>query len=158
MPSIEQIRKLADELKLEPALVQAVCEVEANGSGFLPAGAKSPAGRIVAGLLSRDDVRRIHGDISDILYERWGAKPYGSTNSQWDRLERARAICRPAADESASWGIAQVMGFHWQALGWPSIDAFVQDMHSYDGQLVQPGSPGNTGRFDSDCQAHGCHE
>ena len=50
MPTVEQIRKLAAELKLEPALVQAVCLVEASGSGFLPPGAKSPAGRVVAGL------------------------------------------------------------------------------------------------------------
>ena len=160
MPTVEQIRKLAAELKLEPALVQAVCLVEANGSGFLPPGAKSPAGRVVAGLpkilfephvywqrlkaqrpsynpaglLTRDDVRRIHGDISDLIYERWGTRPYGSTNAQWDRLERARAICRPAADESASWGSFQILGQNWQALGYKSVAEFVEKMHSTEGQ------------------------
>ena len=155
MPTIEQVRKLADELKLEPALIQAVIVVESSGSGFLPAGAKSPAGRIVAGLpkilfephvwwrrlkaqrpsynpaglLTRDDVKRLHPNLHEILYERWGAKPYGSTNSQWDRLERARAINRPSSDESASWGSFQILGENWQSLGYESTDEFVEKMH-----------------------------
>ena len=115
----EQINALAAELKLEPAAVHAVCEVESAGSGFLPKGAKTPQGRIVAGypkvlfephifwtqlqkqrppftpakLLIRDDIRKEYGDISDILYQKWRTRPYGSMLAQWDRLSRARGIC-----------------------------------------------------------------
>jgi hypothetical protein len=163
------VQTLAAELQLEPALVQAVCSVEASGSGFLPAGAKTPSGRDIAGsfgcppgssvpkilfephvfwkqlqiqkppynpakLLTRADVRAAHGDLSDILYQKQGSRPYGSFNAQWDRLDRAAAICRPAAYESASWGAYQIMAYHWKTLGWPDLDAFIADMYTTEGQ------------------------
>ncbi|MGA0525154.1 N-acetylmuramidase domain-containing protein, partial [Escherichia coli] len=47
---------------------------------------------------------------------------------EWDRLARAIEINRPAALESASWGLFQIMGFHWKLLGFASVQAFVNAM------------------------------
>jgi len=54
---------------------------------------------------------------------------YGSAASQHARLARAENIHRAAARESASWGAFQIMGFHWRALGYDSIDTFVDAMY-----------------------------
>src|SRR6478609_3474242 len=46
----------------------------------------------------------------------------------WDQLNRARALDRDAADQSASHGAFQVMGMHWKRLAYPSVNALVDSM------------------------------
>lgn len=87
-----------------------------------------------AGLLKRQDVRDKHGDISDILYEKWGEKSYGTEANQWGRLLRARQINADAANCSASWGFGQVLCANWESLGYESPQHFVDEQSSYDGQ------------------------
>jgi hypothetical protein len=144
------IKAAAEQLGVEPCALQAVCEVESNGNGFLQDGRPKilfephifwrelkKRGYNPAGLLTRADVRNIHGDISDILYEKWGARPYGSEAAQWGRLTRARAIDEEAALKSASWGAFQIMGFNYAACGFKSVRGFVEVMTigGYAGQL-----------------------
>ena len=38
-----------------------------------------------------------------------------------------------AALESASWGLFQIMGFHWKALGYSSVQQFTQSMVASEG-------------------------
>ena len=158
------IAALAKDLNLEPALVRAVCEVESGGSGFYPAGAKTPSGSPVAGLpvilfepavfwrrlgLQRpplDPVKILQDPargqtspafnipIEHVLHRKWGELPYGSSLLQYDKLARASAVCRPAALESASWGAWQIMGYHWKALGFPSAEEFTGSMGTLEGQ------------------------
>ena len=45
---------------------------------------------------------------------------------RWDLLDRAAAFSRPAALESVSWGIGQIMGAHWKALGFGSVEEMVE--------------------------------
>ena len=45
---------------------------------------------------------------------------------RWDLLHRAAAFSRPAALESVSWGIGQIMGAHWKALGFGSVEEMVE--------------------------------
>jgi len=62
-------------------------------------------------------------------YSKWGGKPYPkSFDGRWQQLEAAATRNRVAALESASWGLFQVMGFHWQALGYASVNAFASAM------------------------------
>lgn len=49
---------------------------------------------------------------------------------RWALLARAEAIDRRAAHESVSWGIGQVMGAHWQWLGYANVDALVAEARS----------------------------
>lgn len=44
------------------------------------------------------------------------------------RLEMAKQISESCAIESASFGLFQIMGFHWQALGYQSAKEFEQQM------------------------------
>lgn len=54
------------------------------------------------------------------------------TQANWARkkatLDRARSISRDAADYACSWGLGQVMGYHFAAQGFPSPSAFVTAM------------------------------
>ncbi|MDX7826420.1 N-acetylmuramidase family protein [Aeromonas caviae] len=45
---------------------------------------------------------------------------YAGGAAEWERLQLAISLHRDAAIESASWGMFQIMGFHWQALGFAS--------------------------------------
>ena len=151
--SWSDIRETAERLGLEPRALSAVVEVEANGDGFLPDGRpkilfephvfwKELIKRRYnpEGLLKRADVRLARGDISDILYKKWRARPYGTVNAQWGRLERARAINEDAALCSASWGAFQIMGFNYEVCGYASVAEFVADMSAgYAGQLAALG-------------------
>jgi hypothetical protein len=49
--------------------------------------------------------------------------------SEYSRLTEAARLNADAAHESASWGAFQIMGYHWKALDYSSIDDFVSRMH-----------------------------
>ncbi|MFM5138421.1 N-acetylmuramidase domain-containing protein [Aeromonas rivipollensis] len=42
---------------------------------------------------------------------------YAGGAAEWERLQLAISLCWVAAIESASWGMFQIMGYHWPALG-----------------------------------------
>ena len=66
---------------------------------------------------------------SSFSYSKWGAQPYPkSFDGRWAQMETASKHDPVAALESASWGLFQVMGFHWKALGYESAHAFASAM------------------------------
>ncbi len=44
-------------------------------------------------------------------------------------MNAAAQYHRASALESASWGIGQVMGYHWEILGYASLQAFINAMY-----------------------------
>ena len=57
--------------------------------------------------------------------------------ARWELLDRAIAIDREAALSSTSWGVGQVMGVHWQWLGYGSADALVAEARrGAEGQIA----------------------
>lgn len=50
---------------------------------------------------------------------------YGKFSAQYPKLERAIALDRNAALQSASWGAFQIMGRNFKAAGYPTVEAFV---------------------------------
>jgi len=54
---------------------------------------------------------------------------YGLYSVQHQRLSAAAEYHRKSALESASWGLGQVMGYHWKSLGYKSLQAFVNAMY-----------------------------
>lgn len=54
---------------------------------------------------------------------------YIGGTAEHQRLAQARQLDEVAALESASWGAFQVMGYHWQRLGYSSIHDFVAAMN-----------------------------
>jgi len=98
----------AEQLGVEVAAIKAVIEVETgNRGGFLTVG--KPVilfeGHIFwRQLKSRGiDPAKYQKDNEDILYPKWTKTHYRGGLKEYDRLERARAIHREAADSSASW-------------------------------------------------------
>ncbi len=54
----------------------------------------------------------------------------GAPGGEWARLQRAAAIDLASAQESASWGLFQIMGYYWSRLGFGSAQAMVDAMNA----------------------------
>jgi hypothetical protein len=124
----------ADTLEVELAAVMAVNEVESRGRGFHIGGPRHGEPVI---LFERHIMRRrlIHHEVNpiphqqqrpDIVNHRPGGYVGGAR--EHDRLAAAARIHDQAAIESASWGLFQIMGFHWSALGYASAEVFADAM------------------------------
>lgn len=128
-----QIAAQAKALGIEVAALRAVIEVECKGSGFNADGAPVilferhvMRQRLIAN--KRDiDLNLISAERPDLCSKSTGA--YGLYSAQHGRLNAAAQYHRDSALESASWGIGQVMGYHWKALGYLSLQTFINAMY-----------------------------
>lgn len=124
-PSDELWNKLATSLGIEVPVLKAVAYVESSGSGFLPSSSKPKV------LFEGHVFHRLTGGIYDdeypnLSYRKWSREKYsGSLAGEWRRLEAACQLNRPAALQSASWGMFQIMGFNYAYCGCPDVEAFV---------------------------------
>jgi hypothetical protein len=128
-----QIEAQAKKLGLEIATLRAVIEVECKGSGFNSDG--TPVilferhvfrQRLIANKRVLDLALAMR-ERPDLCNKSAGG--YGLYSAQHGRLNAAAQYHRDSALESASWGIGQVMGYHWNALGYPSLQAFINAMY-----------------------------
>lgn len=60
-----------------------------------------------------------------------------SQAARWEMLDRAMAIDADAALESVSWGLGQVMGYHWKRLGYMSVRHMVKRAREGAGGQVE---------------------
>ena len=137
----EQIQTIAKHNNIPYAALRAVIEVECKGSGFnadntpvilferhifrrqlIANGKKSLADRLVK-------------ERPDLCYTSMGA--YGKYSQQHKRMSEAAQYDRTSALESASWGIGQVMGFHWKSLGYPSLQSFINAMYKDEASQLE---------------------
>lgn len=130
----QQYKNSAKALNVPVATIKAVAEVESGGDGFLTTNVP----KILfephifwkklreAGV----DPNTYTKGNADILYPKWGSKPYGKNSQQHDRLQRATKINREAALESASWGKFQIMGFNWKLCGYKTLQEFINAMYT----------------------------
>ena len=129
----EQISAQAKALGVEAAALKAVHEVECRGSGF-----NSDDTPVI--LFERHVMRQrlIAGKLFSIAEKMEVKQPnlcsktsggYGLYSAQHGRLAAAAEYHRESALESASWGLGQVMGYHWKSLGYKSLQAFVNAMY-----------------------------
>lgn len=123
------IIEAANTLDVEPAAVQAVTIVEDGGrSGFLPAPDNRPVILFESHAFHTNTRGIYDSSYPDISTSSW-IKNYGASGShQWDRLNKAISLNRPAALMSASWGKFQIMGSNWKLAGCTDIEAFVAAM------------------------------
>lgn len=124
----------ADRLNVELAAVMAINEVESRGKGFHFGGPRNGQPII---LFERHIMRRrlIHLGVDPVQHQKSrpdlvNDRPGGYIGGyrEHDRLDMASKINRKAAVESASWGIFQIMGFHWKHLGYESSRDYVAAM------------------------------
>lgn len=119
------IEAVAAELRVDPAVVHAVCEVEAAGSGFLPDG--RPKILYEAHVFYRQTGGQF--GISNVSSPRWDRSLYGAQGAhQYERLAAAIELDRAAALKSASWGMFQILGQNHAACGFADVESFVLAM------------------------------
>lgn len=129
-------------LGVEEAAVKAVASVESNGHGLI----KDATGTMVPKILFERHImfkrlrdftpiksKDMAAKYPDIVNESPGG--YKGGLAEWERLDRAIKIDRVSALESSSWGSFQIMGMHWKALGFNSVQEFVNKTYTEDGQL-----------------------
>lgn len=136
----ESIRRVAAELGIEPAALLAVVEVESGGAAFASVGGRQePLIRFEGHYFDRrlSGEKRLRARTAGLSSPVAGAvKNPKSQAERWRLLERAAGIDRQAAHESVSWGVGQVMGAHWQWLGYGSFEELVSEARrGVDGQV-----------------------
>lgn len=126
--------KAANNLGVEVAVVRALTEVESRGSGFLASG--EPKILFERHWMYKLLKRKLGKEpaINDVCNPKAGGYLGGSAEHK--RLAKAVEIDRDCALQSASWGMFQIMGFHWESLGYPSLQAFINAQYKdEDSQL-----------------------
>lgn len=123
----------ADALGVNVACVKAVVKVESRGSGFLASG--EPVilfeRHWMYKLLKQ---KGINPPLSDVCDPKAGGYLGGAR--EHERLAKAVKIDRECALQSASWGLFQIMGFHWKSLGYASVQAFINDQYTSEGKQL----------------------
>lgn len=104
--------------------IHAILEVESRGSGF--DGQGRPTLLFEPHIFWRElgaGKKRDAAARAGLAYPKWGAKGY--PKDSYPRLKQAMAIDETAALRSASYGLAQVMGFNHKAAGYDTVQAMV---------------------------------
>lgn len=121
-----------------PAM-KAVYKVESNGSGFI---GRQPKilfeGHIFWSRLEKAGLRpvELQRGNEDILYPKWTKTYYLGGAREHQRLKRAQVIHSDAALESTSWGLFQILGYHWKALGYDSVTDFTNRMAKHESEQL----------------------
>ncbi len=136
----EAIAEEAGRLRVEPAALAAVVEVESGGRVFaLVDGRQEPLIRFEGHYFDRrlSGARLQRARRAGLASPTAGAVRNPASQAQrWLLLRRATRIDRAAALESVSWGIGQVMGAHWSWLGYGSVEDLVAEARAgLHGQL-----------------------
>lgn len=128
----------ADRLDVPLASIKAVNEVESSGRGFLA------DGRPVILFERHVFWRQLQAHGIDpaphaalrpsIVNQKRGG--YAGGAAEYTRLAAASQIYAPAAQEAASWGAFQIMGYHWEALGFADIETFVATQSRSEGDQL----------------------
>ena len=128
------VKAAAERLQAHPAALCAVLDVESRGEGFLPDG--RPAilferhvfyKRLAA---AGADVESMATRFPALVNPQRGG--YAGGSAEWLRLTNAQGLAgehSAAAYESCSWGLFQIMGYHWEHLGYGSCAEFVAAMN-----------------------------
>ena len=137
----QQIKDAAKNANIEYAALKAVIEIEARSSGFFSNG--EPAILFERHVFWRQlgAIRWFTMRLKIMVAHPRVCNPqsggYGLFSEQHDKLRIAVSYNRDAALQSASWGIGQVMAYHWKALGYPSLQQFINDMYHSEAKQLE---------------------
>lgn len=126
------LAQAARTLAVPLAAVRAVNEVESRGSGFLADG--RPVILFERHIMyrqlraARHDADALARQYPNLVNPTRGGYVGGAGEHM--RLARAMEIEPACALASASWGLFQIMGFHWKLLGYASAQDFVDAMRT----------------------------
>jgi hypothetical protein len=129
--SESDLQAAADRLGVQLASIKAVNEVESRGSGFLDDGRpvilleRHVAQRQAAA--AQLDVAALQQRYPNLVNTARGG--YAGGPAEWARFDNLRSVTTQSiAVEACSWGLFQVMGYHWEMLGYASAVDFQQAM------------------------------
>lgn len=132
---LSAVKRLGAEFDVHPAALLAVIETESGGvTSALVNGRQEPLIRFEGHYFDK----RLSGATlakarkAGLSNPKAGAvKNPASQQARWDKLlTPAMMIDTQAAYESCSWGVGQVMGSHWKALGYASVLDLVNEARS----------------------------
>jgi hypothetical protein len=126
------MRAAMESLAVGASEIWTLLAVETNGCGFLPD--RRPPILFERHIFSKLTDRRF--DVCDVSDPTPGG--YGAPGAhQYERLAEAIEKNRTAALQSASWGMAQIMGQNFAAAGFRDVESMVEAMcDSEDSQLA----------------------
>ncbi len=122
-------------MNCEIAAIKAVVAVESSGGGFLPDG--RPKILFEALYFHKLTNGRYDKTNPNISSPNWNRSLYKGGVKEWDRLNEAATLNRPAALQSASWGLFQIMGANFAAAGFTSVEDFVAAMEASEGAQLK---------------------
>lgn len=124
--------RAAQTLGCSVAAIQAVAEVESLGAGFYDDGFPVILfERHKFSAFTKGRYDKTHRHLSG------PAGGYGKAGqNQRNKFNEAFALDPQAAMKSCSWGKFQIMGFNHEAVGFPTVDAFVDAMKESEGRQL----------------------
>lgn len=147
----QDIIRTAGRLGIETAVLKAVNEVESNGRGFNIDGSVKILfeGHVFWQQLKDRSINPgnfVSGNES-VLYPKWVKKHYLGGKGEYTRLNKATGIWissssaiqvagTEAAYAAASWGLFQIMGYHFKSLGYKEVIEFVGEMKESEGNQL----------------------
>ncbi|GHC64353.1 N-acetylmuramidase family protein [Limoniibacter endophyticus] len=137
---IAMVETLAAEYGYEAQTLRAIIDIESGGrTHVLVDGGKKPLirfeGHWFDRLLAPED--RQVARAAFLSASRPGAiRNPREQKDRWRMLARACALNETAALSATSWGVGQVMGFHWKVLGFVSVQELRdQACENFEGQM-----------------------
>lgn len=130
----------AEKLQIEPELIEAVARQESSRKSFIdgrPVILFEPTWfrrRLQTNGHTIEEVLKDFPEADKVIAFR-APKKYGSHRKQWNNYQTAKQIHRDSSIECCSWGRFQIMGFHWQDLGFESPKAFRDAQDTDEGQF-----------------------
>lgn len=142
---------VAGQLDIELAALKAVNEVESRGRGFNIDGTTKILfeGHIFWKQLRERgiDPKRFVSGNENVLYSKWTKIYYKGGKEEYERLNQAiniwsahpdiKVAGTEAAYASASYGLYQIMGYHYSSLGFDEIIEFVGAMKENEGEQLK---------------------
>lgn len=122
--TIHDMQSGAELLAVSLATMATVAHVESVGEGFYESMhpvvlfERHVFHRQLLKCMGKEEVERLAKNYPDLISIKRGG--YLGGEKEWERLNRAMEVHQPAAIESASWGMFQIMGFHWSSLDYSS--------------------------------------
>jgi hypothetical protein len=130
--------RVAKMIGCETRALKAVVMVEAAGGGFLPSG--RPKILFEAHWFSDFTGHKYNDSHPEISSRSWNPDLYDGGEQEWDRMEKAMALNRSFAIQSASYGLPQIMGAYaneMPGLGFKDEEDFLTRMSRSEGDQLE---------------------
>lgn len=128
----------ANRLGIKLSALKAVCDVESKGTGFLDDDRPIILfeRHVMYRQLKKIGIKADNfvANQPDIVNKTFGG--YKGCKAEWERFNQASLIHKDCAIESTSFGLFQIMGFHWALLGYKSAELFMAAMQESEAKQL----------------------